>query len=818
MNPWGDLSHIIFWSAYAFVLILMVIHVLAYALPAPGVWLGVLGFGLMWALPLNASASLITWCVWALWLIAILSLIPTPIRSAIIGGPVFRLFRKVLPSVSQTEQEALDAGTVWWEGELFSGRPNWSTLLAYPKPSLSVDEQAFLAGPVNELCEMLNDWKISFEMHDLPPMVWAYIKSQGFLGIIIPRQYGGLGFSAIAHSEIVMRLSTRCGAAAVTVMVPNSLGPAELLLHYGTTAQKNYYLPRLANGSEVPCFALTSPLAGSDAASISDFGIVCHGQYDGQEVIGLKITWNKRYITLAPIATILGLAFKLYDPEKILSDEIDRGITCALIPTHLPGISIGRRHFPLNVPFQNGPTQGDEVFVPLSTIIGGPEMIGQGWHMLMECLSAGRAISLPSSAIGQSKMAAHASGAYARIRRQFNCAIGVFEGIEEPLALIGSTVYCLDGARMLSLSAIDRGEKPAIVSAIMKYQSTEMGRHAMCAAMDIHGGKGICLGPNNYLGRFYQGAPIAITVEGANILTRSLIIFGQGAIRCHPFALKELTAAQLTDQKQALKDFDQALFGHVGYSLSNIVRSFWLSLTDGILLLTPTHGHARRYLQRIGRLSANFALMSDMAMLTMGAALKRKESLSARFADLMSDLSVAAGAVKRFVSDGQPEEDLPLLDYTCQQLLHNAQSSLDGLLRGFSNRPVAWFLRICVMPRVWWLTYHKPSDQLRHKIATLLINLSPARDRLIQGIDLSAHENNPNYLLSITLQAVLKIEAVEKRLLQAIHAGHVQGYQLAEQVADAVKQGVITAVEAQDYQEMHALRMRVINVDDFETL
>lgn len=563
-------------------------------------------------------------------------------------------------------------------------------------------------------------------------------------------------------------------------------------------------------------FCVNESVAGSDAGAITDFGIVCRGQFNGEETIGLKLTWSKRYITLAPVATLLGLAFKLYDPEKILSPEVERGITCALIPTHLAGIKIGRRHFPLNIPFQNGPTQGQEVFVPLDYIIGGAAMIGQGWRMLMECLSAGRAITLPASAIGQTKMAAHVSGAYARIRRQFNRAIGQFEGIEAPLARLGASSYYLDGARRLSLSAIDRGEKPAIVSAIMKYHATEAGRSGMCDAMDIHGGKGICLGPNNYLGRFYQGAPIAITVEGANILTRSLIIFGQGAIRCHPFALQELRSAQLADRKQAVKDFDRALFGHLGYTLSNIVRSFWISLTDGLLLPTPTHGHARRYVQKISRLSANFALLADISMLTLGAELKRKESLSARLADVMSDLYLAAGTVKRFVSDGQPEEDLPLLDYSCQYLLSKAQSALDQLLRALPNRPIAWFLRLCVMPRVWWLTYHEPSDKVHSKIAALLTNLSPARDRLIAGIDLSAEENNPNHLLAITLQAVIKNEAIDKRLQQAIQAGHVQGFQLAEQVADAVKQGVITAVEAEDYQAMHALRMRVINVDDFD--
>jgi acyl-CoA dehydrogenase len=737
------------------------------------------------------------------------------LRRKVITEHILPIYQKIMPHMSQTEKEAINAGTVGFEAELFQGNPNWSDYLQKPLATLSAEEQAFLDNEVSELCAMIDDWQITQDLLDIPPDAWQFIKDKGFWAFVIPKAFGGKEFSALAQSEILLRLYSRSTTLATIVAVPNSLGPGELLLHYGTTEQKNYYLPRLARGEEIPCFALTSPTAGSDAGSISDFGIVCHGEFEGQTVVGLKLTWNKRYITLAPVASLLGLAFKLYDPDKILSEQSERGITCALIPTHLPGVTIGRRHFPLNVPFQNGPTQGNEVFVPLDYIIGGAAMIGQGWRMLMECLSAGRAISLPSSALGQTKMAAHVSGAYARIRKQFNRFIGAFEGIEEPLARLGATAYCLDGARMVAISAIDRGEKPAIVSAIMKYKSTEMGRMALCDAMDIHGGKGICLGPNNYLGRFYQGAPIAITVEGANILTRSLIIFGQGALRCHPCALNELLAAQLTDRKQAVKDFDRALFGHFGYTLSNVVRSFWLSITDGWLLSTPTHGYARRYLQKISRLSSNFALVADIAMLTMGAELKRKESLSARFADIMSDLYLAAGTVKRFVSNGQLEDELPLLNYACQHLLAAAQNSLATLLRGFSNRPVAWFLRFCTMPRLGWLTYQEPSDKIRHQIAGLLTKNSATRDRLIAGIDLSPQDNNPNHLLTITLQAVLQNEAVEKRVLHALQTGQIQGLQWHEQLNDAVKKGVITTVEAENYQVMHDLRMRVINVDDF---
>ncbi|MCD6047370.1 MAG: fadE 2 [Gammaproteobacteria bacterium] len=762
------------------------------------------------------SASVATLCViWTLFLVAGVILNFRGIRRKLITRHILPIYQRIMPRMSDTEKQAIAAGTVGFEAEIFQGNLNWSKYLDMPLAKLTAEEQAFIDNEVKQLCEMTDDWQITHDLQDLPPQIWQFVKEKGFWGLIIPKNYGGKGFSALAHSEILMRLYSRSTTLASTVAVPNSLGPGELLLHYGTEEQKNYYLPRLARGEEIPCFALTAPEAGSDAGAITDYGIVCHGEYEGKEVLGIKLNWNKRYITLAPIATVLGLAFKLYDPEKLLSDQVDRGITCALIPPHLPGVTIGRRHFPLNVPFQNGPTQGKEVFVPLDFIIGGAPMIGHGWRMLMECLSAGRAITLPSSAVGQVKMFAHVSGAYGRIRRQFNLSICQFEGIEEPLARIGAAAYYLNGARMVALSAVDRGEKPSIVSAIMKYHATEVGRQAACDAMDIHGGKGICLGPDNYLGRFYQGAPIAITVEGANILTRNMIIFGQGAIRCHPYAFKELQAAQIADPKQALKEFDKALFSHMGYTLSNAVRSFWLSLSDAGLVFVPSHGHARRYLQQITRLSANFAFLADVAMLSVGAELKRKESLSARLADIMSYLYLAAGAVKYFIETSQPEEDLPLLDYSCQHLLFMAQTRFDELLRSFPIRPLGWLLRILIMPKLW-PTYHEADDYLRHKISQLLSLPSQARARLIEGIDQCEAPQNPIHLLQITLAAVLKNEPVEKRFRQAIREGQVTGFTLEEQWDDAVKKGILTAMEAQECQETHALRMRVINVDNFD--
>ncbi len=761
----------------------------------------------------NGVASLTT--LWTLFLAFVIIFNFRGIRRKLITRHVLPIYQRIMPRMSRTEKEAIDAGTVGFEAEIFQGRPDWTKFLSTPFAKLSQEEQDFINHEVNQLCEMIDDWEITHDLLDLPQSMYQFIKEKGFWGLIIPKLYGGKGFSALAHSEILLRLYSRSTTLGSIVAVPNSLGPGELLLHYGTEQQKDYYLPRLARGEEIPCFALTGPEAGSDANAIRDYGILCRGNFNGEEVVGIKLFWNKRYITLAPIATLLGLAFKLYDPEKILSQEVERGITCALIPTHLPGITIGRRHFPLNIPFQNGPTQGKDVFVPLSYLIGGEAMIGHGWRMLMECLSAGRAITLPSSAVGQTKMVAHVTGAYARIRQQFNLSINHFEGIEEPLARIGAAAYYLDGARRVALSAIDRGEKPSVVSAMMKYQATEVSRQAACDAMDIHGGKGICLGPNNYLGRLYQGAPIAITVEGANILTRNMIIFGQGAMRCHPYAIKELQAAQIADTTQAIKAFDRALFGHLGYTLSNIARSFWLSLTDGWLMLTPTHGHARRYLQKISRLSANFALLADVAMLTIGAELKRKESLSARLADIMSYLYLAAGTAKLFVENNQMEEELPLLNYSCQHLLASAQVRFDELLRMLPNRPAAWFLRLCIWPRLC-LNYHSPHDKLRHTVTQILCGLSSARTRLIEGIDQNTIEKNPIHLLQITLEAVLKNESVEKRFQKAIREGQLQGFQWEEQLENAIKQGILTAVEAQEFKETDALRMRIINVDDFD--
>src|SRR5436190_17214383 len=607
------------------------------------------------------------------------------IRRKLVTDRILSVYRRILPDMSQTEKEAIDAGTVWWDADLFSGKPEWEKLLAVPEPRLSPEEQAFLDGPVEELCAMCDDWEITHEHQDLPPHVWQFIKDKGFLGMIIPKQYGGMGFSALAHSAVVMKLSTRSAAAAISVMVPNSLGPAELLLHYGTDEQKNHYLPRLAKGLEIPCFALTSPEAGSDAASIPDYGIVCKGTYQGKEVLGMRVTWDKRYITLGPVATLLGLAFRLYDPEKLLGEKEDLGITCALVPTNHPGVNIGRRHLPLNAVFQNGPNSVKDVFMPIDWIIGGKDYAGKGWMMLMGCLAAGRSISLPTSSVGGAKGLSRITGAYARVRSQFKTPIGKLEGVEEALGRIAANTYLMDATRIMTAGAVDLGEKPAVISAIAKYHMTERARKIVDDSMDIHGGKGICLGPNNWVGRGYQVIPVGITVEGANILTRTLIIFGQGAIRCHPYVLREMRAAKEIEGKAASIEFDDAFTSHIGHTISNGVRAWVFGLTRSSFAPTPKNGSpdTRHYFKHASRLSAAFAFLADVSMMAMGGALKRKEKISGRLGDVLSMMYLVSATLKRYEDDGRLREDLPLVRWVVRDALYHAQQAIDQVLSNF---------------------------------------------------------------------------------------------------------------------------------------
>ena len=764
---------------------------------------------------LHAAAFVTPATINALWIafvvVSALTL-PTPLRRTLIGVPLLALFRKILPQVSQTEQEALDAGTVWWDGELFSGNPDWNKLLAYPKPTLTAEERAFIDGPVEELCAMLDDWQITNELHDLPPVAWQFIKDQGFLGMIIPKVFGGKGFSALAHSEVVMKLSTRSGTAAVSVMVPNSLGPAELLLHYGSDAQKNHYLPRLANGSEMPCFALTSPEAGSDAGAIPDFGVVCRGTWEGAEVLGMRLTWEKRYITLGPVATLLGLAFRLYDPEHLLGARDDVGITLALIPTATPGVHIGRRHLPLNAVFMNGPNWGRDVFSPLDYIIGGAANAGQGWKMLMNCLAAGRSISLPANATGMAKLCALTSGAYGHVRTQFKMPVGRFEGVEEAIARIGGNAYLMDAARVMTAGAVDLGEKPSVISAIVKYHLTERARAVVNDAMDVHGGKGICMGPSNYLARAYQQIPIGITVEGANILTRSMIIFGQGAIRCHPWVLKEISATQEPDAARALRDFDIAFFGHAAFVVGNLVRVLALGLTRACFIRVPGDAHTRRYYRQLTRFAAGFALLADAAMFVLGGSLKRRERLSARLGDILSQLYLASAVLKRYEDAGRPADDLPLLHWAMQDALLRLQEAFGGLFDNLPGRVVGFVMRQLIFCH--GLEYKAPSDALGQQVVRTLMAPGPARQRLTAGTYISPSEHDAVGGLEAALVAVIAAEAVEAKMRAAQKAGVLSG-KGTSLTDSALRQGIISASDAQVLARAQQLRRRAIMVDDF---
>jgi acyl-CoA dehydrogenase len=662
---------------------------------------------------------------------------------------------------------------------------------------------------------MLDDWDVTNERLDLSPKVWQYIKDNGFFGLIIPKEYGGLDYSALAHSEIVMKISTRSITAAVSIMVPNSLGPAKLLLEYGTQQQRDYYLPRLAKGVEIPCFALTSPQAGSDAGAIPDYGIVCREDYDGEKnVLGIKLNWDKRYITLGPVATLLGLAFKLYDPEHLLSDVEDRGITLALIPTDTPGVNIGRRHFALNIPFMNGPNSGKDVFIPMDWLIGGVDRVGQGWRMLMECLADGRAISLPALSVGAAKMTSRSVGGYSRIRRQFKLPIGRFEGIEEALGRIGGLTYMMDAARTLTAVGLDCGEKPSVISAIVKYHLTEGMRSIINDGMDVLGGAGICLGPKNFLGRAYQSIPISITVEGANILTRTMIIFGQGAIRSHPYIFKELDALGEEDPDVSLEKFDRAFFGHVNFVGKNLLRSIFHGLTSSLFIFTPGHGPVRRYYQHLTRMSAAFALLTDSALLLLGGSLKRKEKLSGRLGDVLSYLYLASAALKRFEDQQCPKEDLPLLHWSCQYTLYEIQKAMDGLLQNMPNRPAAWIMRWFVFP----LGQHfkAPSDKLGHEISTLLLSPSEARDRLTKGLYLPQDSTQALGCIEDALVKVIKAEHVERRLRQELKDYKADYTGLEGMLDSGLKQGIITESEAELIREAETARNNVIRVDDFD--
>lgn len=735
------------------------------------------------------------------------------IRLNLITRPTFKMFKKVLPPLSQTEREAMEAGDVWWDGELFSGEPDWQKLHNYPRPQLSEKETAFLDNQVETLLAMLDDYKIVQKDKDLPKEVWDFLKTEGFFAMIIPEKFGGLEFSAIANSTIVSKIATKSLTAAVTVMVPNSLGPGELLLHYGTTEQQNRWLPSLAKGDDVPCFALTGPEAGSDAGSIPDSGVVCKGEHDGKEVLGLRLNWSKRYITLAPVATVLGLAFKMYDPDGLLGDEKELGITCALIPTDHPGVKAGERHYPLNMAFMNGTTYGKDVFIPLDWIIGGQQGAGRGWRMLVECLSAGRGISLPALSTATGHLAAKMTSAYSVVRQQFGVSIGQFEGVQEGLARIGGLTYALESCRLMTAGAIDLKLSPSVVTAIAKYHMTEMGRTIMNDAMDIHAGKGIQVGPNNYLAHGYMGIPVSITVEGANILTRNLMIFGQGATRCHPFVLKEMEAAAMDDDDAALEQFDGLLMKHIVFALSNASMALVHGLTRSYFAKAPVCGETADYYKQLGRMSRGLAFTTDVAMLMLGGELKRKEMISARLGDVLSHLYIASTVLKRFEDEGRQQADLPFVKYAIETSLYEIGQAFDGFFKNFSNPVVNFALKRIVFPL--GNHYHKPSDATSQSICEHMTQPGVFRNRLTHLCYVD--ENAGTGVMENAFLAMHDMHNQFKQLKQWQRKGKVPVTYDTEQAIDyALEHELVTKVDGEAMHHANKLRMQAIAVDNFK--
>ncbi|MBY6034487.1 acyl-CoA dehydrogenase [Marinobacter daepoensis] len=756
--------------------------------------------------------------------LALLVTLPGDLRLDKFSRPLLGWVRRRLPRLSDTEQEALRSGSVDWDGELFSGKPAWNKLLDAPPAHLTSEEQAFLDGPVEELCHMLDDWQITHEHYDLPDKVWKFIRNQGFFGLVIPKENGGLGFSNTAHSEIVMKISTRSVSAAVTVMVPNSLGPGELLMHYGTDGQKQHYLPRLASGTEIPCFALTSPVAGSDAGAIPDKGIVCKGEWNGKEVLGLKITWNKRYITLAPVATLIGLAIKVYDPEHLLGEQDEIGVTCVLVPRETEGVNTGARHLPMNTVFMNGPTWGTDVFIPMEQVIGGQEMVGKGWTMLLECLSIGRSISLPALGTGAGKLACLATGSYAYTREQFGRSISQFEGVQEALEPIAGYTYMMDAARLLTAGMLDRGVRPSVPSAVLKYRNTDLMREVINHAMDVVAGRGVITGPRNFLARAYQAVPIGITVEGANILTRSLMVFGQGAIRCHPFIVEEIEAAGMDDNDKAARKFDGIFYRHLAHTTRNALRAFVLGLSKGWLESTPRQGDIQKYYRQLGRFSAAFALMTDVTLLTVGGGLKARQRLSGRMADCLVQLYYATAVIKQWHEEGYPEDQRDLVEWCLQTCLHDLQSAMRDAIINFPVAGLRWPLRLLIFP-LGATGLNGPDDRLGTRVAATIVRDTAVRQRISRGTFVNPDPNDPLGRVLNAYKLANETEGMRQRLHDAIRSRNedeldglalLMGHQRKELVDWACAQGIVTADECPKLEEALTALYDVIRVDAFD--
>ena len=805
-------------------LFLIVAAVLLYRGQGRSGALGYLGAAVFVGLLLNGFGLLSMLLGGALLFAAWVVLTPGPMRLERVSRPVLSRVRGLLPTLSATETEALKSGSVDWDGELFSGSPRWERLIEARPAQLSEEEQAFVDGPVENLCGMLDDWALTHEEYDLPEPVWNYMREQGFFGLVIPSEFGGKGFSHTAHSEIVMKISTRSVSGAVTVMVPNSLGPGELLQHYGTEDQKAHYLPRLASGEEVPCFALTSPVAGSDAGAIPDKGIVCRGQWEGEEVLGLKVTWNKRYITLAPVASLIGLAVKVYDPDGLLGGDEVVGVSCVMVPRELEGVNAGARHLPMNTVFMNGPTWGTDVFIPMGQVIGGQDMLGKGWTMLLECLSIGRSVSLPALGTGAGKLACLATGAYAYTREQFGRSISQFEGVQAALEPLAGHTYQMNAARLLTSGMLDRGVRPAVPSALLKYQNTELMRTAINHAMDVVAGRGVITGPRNFLARAYQAVPIAITVEGANILTRSLMVFGQGAIRCHPFITDEISAAQDPDQEQGLRDFDAVFYRHIAHSARNSLRACALAWVGGALETVPESGDLQRYYRQLARFSAAFALLTDVTLLSIGGGLKARQRLSGRMADCLVHLYYGSAVIKYWLDQDRPEDQRDLVEWSLETSVYGAQQALWAVVNNFPVRALRWPLRLLVFPP-GHTRLHGPSDGLGTRVAATIVEDTPLRDHLAQSCYRKQDPADPLGRVLNAYRLALDTKEVRGRLNEAIRARDedqldatalLMGHQREELVDWAQQQGLVSAEERGPLLEALTALYDVIRVDAFD--
>lgn len=801
-------------SLFAWLVLIGIIGALAFYKAKPMLWIPALGVLFAIYTGFHAVSYVVMTILWVAWAASSFIMLATPFRMRFLSLPFLRWFRKQQPPLTRAERIALDAGGVWWEKEFFDGDPDWDQLHAMTKPQLTDEEQSFIDDQVDALCAMLDDWQMVHEDQDMPKEVWRFIKHERFLGLVISKEYGGRGFSAVAHSAIVSKIASRSVSAAVSIMVPNSLGPAEFLSHFGTDQQKKYYLPRLANGDEIPCFGLTAPNAGSDATNLSDSGVVCRAEFNGEEIVGIRLNFNKRYITLGPVTTLLGIAFQMYDPDHLLGDKEYIGITLALIPHDTAGVERGNRHAPLNLAFMNGPLRGKDVFVPLDYIIGGADNRGRGWQMMMECLAVGRGISLPSLATGAAKFCAKMTGAYARVREQFKRPIGEFEGVGLALGRVGGLAYLSEATRLISALAVDADTRPSVASAIAKYHLTEIGRQVVDDAMDIHGGRGIQMGPMNYLGYLYTAIPVCITVEGANILTRNLIIFGQGVLRCHPYLQQEIRASEQPDDKQSQLTFDRLLWSHIGSAIKLVVRSVTYGVTGGRLIRVKNAPLTKRYYRQLTRMSTAFALLTEASLAVLGNKLKFKEALSARLGDILSHLYMASAALKHFKDNGSNASELDLVGWSVEYCLYQIQQAFDEVVANFPNKVLGQILRLMVFP--FGRAYRYPKDKMTLAIAQILQQPSVLREQLTNGVFVGKDSNDASGLMEITFQTLCRHEGLLTKISQAVQQGKVSGKQpLAQKAKAALEQKILTEDEHADVIALDELVWQALQVDEF---